>query len=222
MNLKCFTSHKIKAVLQAKGSRTAYKVHMFNAFYVPFCNKQKSIYEITVDQLYMKSLTNQLWISLHIKVWNHFYVLSKQVTLGTRFPPIDVLVLTHSREEWRITTSRKFLHEDDCIDQKGSDHAGQCNCTIKSLCCKVPQSSSHKDFWPHLSDYEADRLNALLCCLKTAKKILHLSLVHSFARVIIQHVQQLDKHRFALNRKISFDLQWKPLLAITAHLIWNQ
>lgn len=128
------------------------------------------------------------------------------------------LVLIHSREEWRITTSRKFLHEDDFIDQKGPDHAGKCNWTINSLCCKAPQSSSHKDSWPHLRFWSWQTE----CCLKTAKKILHLSLVHSFPLVIIQHMQQLDKQRFALNRKISFDLQWKPLLAITAHLIWNQ
>lgn len=123
-----------KVVLQANGSRTADEVHTFNAFYVPFCNKQISVYDITVDQLYMKSRTDQLWISLHIKMWNHFYVLSKQVTLGTTFPLIShIFVLIHSREEWRITTSRKFLHEDDCIDKKGPDQAGQCSWTIKSL-----------------------------------------------------------------------------------------
>lgn len=49
-------------------------------------------------------------------------------------------------------------------------------------------------------------MNALLRRLKTAKKILHLSLVHTRALVIIQHMQQLDKQRFAPNIKISFDL----------------
>lgn len=156
-------------------------------------------------------------------MWNHFYVLSKQITVGTTFLLIShVLVLIHSKEEWRITTSRKFLHKDYYIQQKGPDQAGQCSWTIQRLCCKAPQSNSHKDSWLHLPDSELDRLNALLCCLKTAKKILHLSLVHSFALVIIQHMQQLDKQRFALNKIISSDLQWKPLLAITAHLIWTQ
>lgn len=123
-----------KAVLQANGSRIADEVHTFNAFYVPFCNKQESVHDITGDQLYMKSLTDQLWISLHIKVWNHFYVLSKEVTAGTTFPLFShVLMLIHSREEWRTTISRKFLHENYCIDKNGPDQAGQCSWTIKSL-----------------------------------------------------------------------------------------